>query len=129
LAFEFSEYIYVNSIYMKNKNFNWDQEFAGAVTVCDTDGIILYMNKKALSDFEDDGGTDLLGTNVLDCHPEPSKTQLKEMLEKQQENTYTVEKNGTKKLIYQGPWYREEVYCGIVELSIELPDEIKNIVR
>ena len=110
-------------------NINWDQEFAGAVTVCDTHGIILYMNKRALTDFEDDGGPDLLGTNVLDCHPEPSKTQLKEMLEKQLENTYTVEKNGIKKLIYQGPWYREDVYSGIVELSIELPVDIKNIVR
>jgi hypothetical protein len=51
------------------------------------------------------------------------------MLVKQQENIYTVEKEGKKKFIYQGPWYRDGVYTGIIELSFELPEEIKNILR
>ena len=115
---------------MKNKkNLNWDHEFAGAVTVCDKNGIILYINEKALDDFKDDGGEALLGTNVLDCHPEPSKTQVKEMLENQSENIYTTGKNGTKKFIYQGPWFEDGVYSGILELSIELPEGLKHILR
>jgi hypothetical protein len=50
------------------------RDFPGAITVCDLDGIILALNNKALETFAADGGAALLGTNVLDCHPEPSKT-------------------------------------------------------
>ncbi|MCX6162561.1 MAG: hypothetical protein NTV87_14670, partial [Ignavibacteriae bacterium] len=55
----------------------WVKEFGAAVTVCRRDGTITEMNDKAVKTFETDGGLGLVGTNVLDCHPEPSKTQLK----------------------------------------------------
>lgn len=51
------------------------------------------------------------------------------MLKDQAENTYTIEKDGQKKLIYQGPWFRDGEYSGIVELTFDLPEQMKHIVR
>ncbi len=107
----------------------WVREFAGAVTVCDAGGIILEMNDKAAATFAADGGRALIGTSVLDCHPEKARAQLVAMLESGQRNVYTIEKNGVKKLIYQSPWYRDGVYAGFVELSLEIPFELPHFVR
>lgn len=100
-----------------------------AVTLCSKDGIITYMNNKAVSTFKKDGGLKLLGTNVLDCHPEPSKSQLANMLKTEKKNVYTIEKNGVKKLIYQTPFYENGIYSGFVELSLELPEHMENFIR
>ena len=51
------------------------------------------------------------------------------MLESGKGNAYTIEKGGKKKLIYQSPWYREGVYSGFVELSLEIPETMANFVR
>jgi transcriptional regulator with PAS, ATPase and Fis domain len=103
--------------------------FPGAVTICDTGGIILAMNDKSISAFEDDGGAALIGQNVLDCHPEPARSKLADLLENEQANVYTIEKKGVKKLIYQAPWYDEGQYAGIVEVSLEIPFEMPHFVR
>ncbi len=43
---------------------------------------------------------------------------------------YTREKAGKKKLIYQTPWFDTEgAAAGIVECSMELPEEIPHFVR
>lgn len=107
----------------------WIREFNGAITVCDKQGIILQMNDKALKTFEKYGGTELIGKSLFDCHPEPSKTILKEMLNNEKANSYTIEKNGVKKLIYQAPWYEEGKYMGFVELSLEIPMEMPHFIR
>ena len=60
--------------------FAWIQEFPGAVTVCDRDGIILAMNDKSVRTFEDSGGASLIGSDLFACHPEPSRTKVKELL-------------------------------------------------
>lgn len=108
---------------------SWIREFPGAITVCDLDGIILEMNDKAIQTFADQGGIKLIGTNLLDCHTEPARSKVKRLLETQQKNVYTVEKNGVKKLIYQTPWYRDGTFCGLVELSLEIPFEMPHFVR
>lgn len=108
---------------------NWLDEFNGAITVCDREGIIVYMNDCSIRQFQKYGGSNLLGTNLLDCHPEPSKTKLSEMLKKPVENTYTTEKNGVKKVITQRPWMQNGEFCGVVELSFELPVAIENKIR
>ena len=100
-----------------------------AVTLCSKEGIITYMNDKAIRTFEKDGGFNLIGTNVLDCHPEPSKSLLANMLDTEKKNVYTIEKNGVKKLIYQTPFYENGDYSGFAELSLELPDQIENFIR
>jgi transcriptional regulator with PAS, ATPase and Fis domain len=110
-------------------NINWEKEFPAAITICDKEGIIISMNDKALKIFESDGGEKLIGTNVLDCHPEPARSKLKKMLENGITNIYTIEKRGIKKLIYQSPWYESGIYKGFIELSMEIPFEMENFVR
>jgi PAS domain-containing protein len=107
----------------------WIKEFPAAVTVCDTQGIILEMNDRALKSFGAEGSAALIGTNVLDCHPEPSRTQLRSMLAAGRKNVYTIEKNGVKKLIYQCPWTENGVYRGFVEISLEIPFDMPHFVR
>ncbi|NTW32104.1 MAG: PAS domain-containing protein [Bacteroidetes bacterium] len=108
---------------------NWEKEFPSAITVCDEDGVILYMNDKSCKTFEKDGGKELIGTNILNCHPEPARSKVKAMLQQGNSNSYTIEKNGIKKLIHQSPWFENGKYMGFVELSIELPLEMPHFVR
>ena len=107
----------------------WVEAFPGAVTVCDRAGIILEMNDRSVRSFAGDGGAALVGTNALDCHPEPSRTKLAGMLASGKANVYTIEKEGVKKLIYQAPWYRDGEYAGFVELSLEIPFALPHFVR
>jgi len=107
----------------------WIQGFAGAVTVCDTEGRIIDMNDRSRESFAADGGAALIGQNVLDCHPEPSRTKLRGMMEDRRPNIYTIQKNGKKKLIYQAPWYENGAYAGFVELSLEIPWEMPHFNR
>jgi len=107
----------------------WDKEFPGAVTVCDTEGRILEMNQRSREVFAADGGDRLIGTNVLDCHPEPSRSKLRGMMADKRTNVYTIQKNGRKKLIFQAPWYRDGSYAGFVELSLEIPRDLPHFNR
>jgi len=108
---------------------DWIKEFPAAATVCDAQGIILAMNDRALETFAADGGAALIGTNVLDCHPEPSRTMLRTMLAEGRKNIYTIEKRGVKKLIYQVPWTIGGVYRGFVEMALEIPFDMPHFVR
>jgi PAS domain S-box-containing protein len=105
----------------------WIRDLNAAITVCDREGRILEMNSKACRVFEKDGGSKLIGTNVLDCHPEPAKEKLKNMMEAQVENIYTTEKNGIKKLVYQTPWFKDGEYMGFIEMLIEIPLEMRHL--
>ena len=107
----------------------WIKEFPAAVTVCDEEGFILEMNDKAAKSFEKDGGRKLIGSNLLDCHPEPARTKTERLLSSRERNVYTIEKNGVKKLIYQSPWYQNGQYAGFVELSLEIPFEMPHFLR
>ena len=107
----------------------WIKEFPAAITVCDEEGIILEMNDKAARTFEKDGGYKLLGSNMLDCHPDPARNKVERLLAAHQKNVYTIEKNGVKKLIYQSPWYKDGSYAGFVELSLEIPLELPHFIR
>lgn len=108
---------------------SWVNEFPGAITLSDANGIILEMNLKAAENYKDDGGEKLIGTNMLDCHPEPARTKVKELLERPRINVYTIEKGGVRKLICQTPWYESGKYQGFVELSLVIPDPIPHLVR
>jgi PAS domain-containing protein len=107
----------------------WTQELGVAITVCDTEGIILEMNDRAARAFEKEGGKGLVGKNLLDCHPEPARSRLRDLLEHQRTNVYTIEKDGIKKLIHQSPWYSDGRYAGLVELSFEIPVAMPHFVR
>ncbi len=108
---------------------NWEKELNCAITVCDTKGIVLSMNEKSIENFVSEGGAELIGKNLLDCHPEPSRSKLTEMLAERQENVYTIEKNGNKKLIFQTPWFEKGIYKGFVEFSLEIPQNMPHFKR
>jgi transcriptional regulator with PAS, ATPase and Fis domain len=107
----------------------WVKEFPAAVTVCDEEGILLEMNDKAAKGYEKDGGRKLIGSNMLDCHPDPARQKTERLLAAKEKNVYTIEKNGIKKLIYQSPWYRDGQYAGFVELALEIPFEMPHFIR
>jgi len=74
------------------KELDWIQDFPAAVTVCDMQGVILDMNREAEQVFAADGGRKLIGKNALDCHPQPARSKMQALLDKQGSNVYTVEK-------------------------------------
>jgi hypothetical protein len=107
----------------------WAKQFPGGITVCDVAGVILDMNDRAAAAFVEEGGRGLIGSNLLDCHPEPSRTKLQELLAARKVNAYTIEKGGVKKLIYQAPWFEDGEYRGLVEVTLVLPDALPHFVR
>ena len=105
----------------------WAEEADCAVTVCDTEGVILYMNEKARATFAQHG--DLIGRNLFDCHNERSRETIRRMLASGGTNAYTIEKGDVKKIIYQTPWYKDGEVAGLVEFSFVIPFEMPHYVR
>lgn len=110
-------------------NLAWLDGIAVAATVCDRQGRCLYLNQQAATVFAKAGEHALVGQNLLDCHDEPARSRFAAQLASPTPNTYTVEKNGVRKLIHQIPWYAEGAFAGVVELSFELPPELPHHVR
>jgi hypothetical protein len=108
---------------------HWVKEFPAEVMVCDTDGTVLEMNTQAEALFAEDGGRILLSSNLLDCHPEPSRLKLEGMLENQITNSYFSTAKGEKRFFFQSPWYMEGRYAGFVEISFEVPEKIPHFIR
>ncbi len=107
----------------------WFKDFPGSIIVCDVHGRILEMNAKAIRAYAEAGGEKLVGTNLLDCHPEPARSKVKSFLESGASNIYTIEKQGVHKLIYQVPWTEAGEYRGLIELSLEIPAEMPHYLR
>jgi len=108
---------------------NWMDGFLGAITVCDREGIVVYMNDRSKKQFDKDSGESLEGKSLIDCHPEPARTFLKKMLVEPITNSYTIEKNGIHKMIHQTPWMENGEFKGVVEISFEIPAEIPHHKR
>ena len=109
--------------------YDWALEFPGAVTVCDRDYTIIYMNDKSAATFEKEGGRKLLGSDLGACHNANSKAIMEAILQTGQANAYTIEKKGVKKFIYQAPWRKDGQIAGLVELSMEIPFEMPHFIR
>ncbi|MDD3201692.1 MAG: PAS sensor protein [Bacteroidales bacterium] len=107
--------------------YDWAKELNCAVTVCDTNGDILYMNDKSRATFAGHG--DLIGKNLKECHQSRSWEMIRKMLREGCSNSYTIHKNGVRKLIYQTPWYENGVIAGLVELSMVIPEELPHYER
>lgn len=110
-----------------NDELLWAEEMNCAVTVCDTGGVILYMNAKARETFAGHG--DLIGRNLLDCHNDRSRGIIAELLRTGGSNCYTIEKRGLRKMIYQTAWRVAGEVRGLVEISMVIPDGMPHYVR
>ena len=107
----------------------WFEKLDGNVIVSDAEGTIIYMNETAIRNYEKDGGAELIGKNLMDCHNENSRRIIREIMTTHQKNVYTIEKRGRKKIIYQAPWMDGAEFKGIVELSLEIPFEMHHYNR
>jgi hypothetical protein len=105
------------------------KELPFAITVCDTEASILYMNDRSVSTFQKYGGAEIIGTSLFEYHHGPSAVKLRELLDTQTKNAYTIEKNGIKKMIYQSPWFKNGEFAGLIELSLEIPMEMEHFLR
>ncbi len=108
---------------------DWFDTLDAEITICNKAGIITYLNRKSASAFIKYGGFDLVGKSLFDCHNDSSKVILKNMMETEQENIYTIEKAGEKKLICQKPIYEQGSFAGIIEISLVLPDHMPHHIR
>lgn len=109
------------------QEFNWAEEINCAVTICDHNGIILYMNDRARHTFASHG--DLIGKNLFECHSQASIEKINHMLATGESNAYTISKNGQRKMIYQTPWRRNGIIAGMVEISMVIPQEMPHYIR
>ena len=102
----------------------WNDELDCAVTVCDTEGVVLYQNRRSR---EVNG--DVQGRSLIPCHNERSRAIIRRLLDEGGRNVYTIQKRGVRKLIYQTAWRPYGVVGGLVEYSMELPDPMPHYVR
>lgn len=108
---------------------DWAAQLPVSITVCDKQGIITYVNEKSRKTFSSDTTGELVGKNLKDCHSPESTAKLFHLIDTQISNIYTIEKKGKKKMIVQIPWYTQNEVSGLVELSIDLPDDIPHFIR
>ena len=107
----------------------WIEKLDGNVIVSDAQGKIIYMNERAVLQYEKDGGASLIGSDLLECHGEDSRKKIMEIMTSGKKNVYTIEKNGKKKIIYQSPWFVNGEFMGIIELSLGIPAEMPHYMR
>ena len=107
---------------------DWSKDIDCAITVCDNEGTVLYMNERSSATFNKDGET-MIGKSMIPCHSEKSQEKIREMLANNTNNCYTIEKNGKKKLIFQTPWRENNKVKGLVEISIVLPNDMPHYKR
>lgn len=112
---------------MKELIPGWADDVNCAVTVCDAEGVILYMNDRAREVFASHG--DLVGKNLFGCHSEASQAKIRHMLATGESNAYTISKKGQRKMIYQTPWRRDGRVAGMVEISMVIPEDLPHYIR
>jgi len=111
------------------KQFDYFNEIENAVTVCDTEGVIVYMNlasQKMLSKYSDES---LVGKSLYDCHNPHSNEIIKRLITNKESNTYYTIKHEVKKLIHQMPWFNNGQIAGLIEISIIIPENIQTLQR
>jgi len=105
----------------------WAVTLKCAITVCDKDCKIIFMNEQSRNTFAKHG--DIIGHDLMKYHPAHAQEKIRHMLATGDTNAYTIEKEGKHKIIYQTPWYQDGKVAGLVEISIVLPAEMPHYVR
>lgn len=103
---------------------SWADETDCAITLCDTDGTVCYQNNRSVA-----VNGDVRGRSLLPCHNDRSREIIRRLLETGGRNVYTIQKNGVRKLIYQAVWRDEGRIGGLVEFSMEIPEEMPHYIR
>lgn len=104
--------------------YDWCEELDCAVTRCDRQGTVLYQNARSRT-----VNGDVRGRSLIPCHNERSRALIARLLAEGGTNTYTIEKQGVRKLIYQTVWRRGGEVCGLAEFSLEIPAEMPHYIR
>lgn len=102
----------------------WAEELDCAVTVCDTAGVVCFQNARSRA-----VNGDVRGKSLIPCHNDHSQAIIGRLLAEGGKNVYTIEKRGVRKLIYQTVWRSGGTVRGLVEFSLELPEELPHHVR
>ena len=97
-----------------NEALAWAEGTHCAITVCDLEGKVIFMNERS---------------RATPCHSEKSQEKIRHMIATDTVNCYTIDKQGVKKMIYQTPWRRDGKVCGMVEISMVIPQEMPHYVR
>lgn len=101
-----------------------------AVTVCDANLNIIYMNERSRETFAKRGGANLIGHNLLDYHNEHSQQIIHRLIDEGGVNCYTISKEGQRKMIYQTAWRDADgQVAGLVEISMVIPEEMPHYIR
>ena len=107
---------------------HWADEVDYAVTIADKDCNIIYMNRRSRETFCKNG-EDLIGKNLMDCHPEHARSTIRRLLKDGGSNVYSITKKGVKKLIFQSAWMIDGEIAGLVETSMVLPENLRHFDR
>ncbi len=106
----------------------WAESLNCAITVCDENCKIIFMNRKSRETFCKHG--DLIGNNLLECHSPRSCEIIHRLLSDGGTNSYTIEKNGLFKMIYQTAWRKADGSVGgLVEISMVIPENMPHYKR
>lgn len=106
---------------------DWAKELNCSITVCDRNGIILYQNDRAVEQYKKYGS--LIGKNLFDCHNDKSMAIIRDLLENGGTNSYTIEKHGVHKMIFQSAWKENGKVAGLCEISMIIPAELPHHIR
>ena len=105
----------------------WADDTNCAITVCDADCRIIYMNEKSRQVNARFGNP--LGHNLMEYHGDRAKAIIRRLLDTGGVNCYTIQKGEVKKMIYQTAWRRDGKVAGLIEISMEIPQEMDHYVR
>ncbi len=109
---------------MAEADFAWAEDMPVSVTVCDMEGTIIAMNRRARINFKKWGGEKLIGASLFACHTEPSNEIIRHLLATGEENLYVVRDKKGSRLVQQIPWYRKEKMAGLIEIITPFTGEI-----
>ena len=105
--------------------FNWAEDTNCAITACDTEGVVIFMNKQSIL-----VNGDMRGKNMLPCHNERSRGIIVRLIKEGGTNAYTIDKKGVRKMIYQTAWRHEDGSVGgLLEISMPIPAEMPHYIR
>jgi PAS domain S-box-containing protein len=111
------------------QSLNYFNEIQNPITVCDINGIIVYMNKAAEKMLEKYDSKNLVGKSLYDCHNPQSNEIIKRLISNEESNSYFTLKNGVKKFVHQTPWYVDGKMNGLIEIVTVLPENTPILER